>query len=76
MKNKFLFGIVLTASILFVIWCFDYADATRGYNATGGEVFILALPLMIAFQKISNLEEKINRKNKYIKKLEQERLNM
>lgn len=48
----FWFGVALTLSILFCIWCFEYADSFRGYNSTGGEVFMLALPLMIVQNKL------------------------
>lgn len=73
--SYFWFGVWLTASIALTIWCFEYADATRGYNSIGGEVFMIALPLMIVFNKINKLQEKLNRKSQYIKKLE-ERANM
>lgn len=48
----FWFGVALILSILFCIWCFEYADNFRGYNSTGGEVFMLALPLMIVQNKL------------------------
>ena len=73
--NDFWFGFVLTLSILFCVFCFEYADNFRGYNSIGGEVFMIALPLTIVFNKINKLQEKINRKSQYIKKLE-ERANM
>jgi hypothetical protein len=76
MKNKFWFGAFLTIVILLVVRCFEYADAVRGSNQTGAEVFTIVLPLMIVFHGISKLEQKLNRKNDYIKKVEQERLNV
>ena len=76
MKNKFWFGVILTISILLVIRCFEYADAVRGSNETGVEVFTIVLPLLIVFNQISKLEQKIRRKNEYIQKVEQERLNV
>ena len=75
MKNKFWFGAFLTIAILLVVRCFEYADAVRGYNGTGSEVFMIVLPLMIVFNQISKLEQTMQRKNEYIKKMEQERLN-
>lgn len=66
MKKGFLFGVILTLSILAVVWCFEYADATRGYNAIGGEVFTIALPLWIVWKKISAMGrqmEKLKRQN-------------
>lgn len=76
MKNKFWFGVFLTLSILLVVRCFEYADAMRGSDQMGAEVFTIVLPLMIAFHEISKLEQKINRKNEYIQKVEKERLNV
>lgn len=74
MKNKFWFGVILTIAILLVVRCFEYADAVRGANQTGAEVFMIVLPLTIVFHEISKLERKLNRKNEYIKRVEQERL--
>ena len=76
MKNKFWFGVFLTIAILLVVRCFEYADVVRGSNQTGAEVFTIVLPLMIVFREMSKLERKLNRKNEYIKKVEQERLNV
>lgn len=75
MKNKFWFGVILTVSVLLVVKCFEYADAVRGCDGTGSEVFMVVLPLMIVFHEISKLEQKLDRKNQCIKKMEQERLN-
>ena len=60
MKN-FLFYLILGISVVLVCIAFDYADAVRGYNATGGEVFTIALPLGIVWNKISAMGQKINR---------------
>ena len=76
MKNKFWFGAFLTIAILLVVRCFEYADAVRSSNETGAEVFTIVLPLLIVFNQISKLEQKIQRKNEYIQKMEQERLNV
>ena len=76
MKNKFWFGAILTLSILLVVRCFEYADAMRGSDQMGAEVFTIVLPLLIVFNQISSLEQKIQRKNEYIQKVEQERLNV
>ena len=65
MKNKFWFGAFLTIAILLVVRCFEYADAVRGYNSTGGEVFTIALPLYIVWKKISELGRKIQRLKRY-----------
>ena len=61
MKNNSLFYIGLCLAILFTVWCFDYADALRGYSATGGEVFTIALPLYIVQKKVASLEQKNKR---------------
>ena len=66
MKKGFWFGVILTLSILAVVWCFEYADATRGYNSTGGEVFTIALPLYIVWKKLTTMGrqiEKLKRQN-------------
>ena len=65
MKNKFWFGAFLTIAILLVVRCFEYADAVRGYNGTGGEVFMIALPLYIVWKKISEMGRKIQRLKRY-----------
>lgn len=65
-RNNFLFGIVLTLSILLTVWCFDYADAVRGYDATGGEVFVIMLPLLIVANKISKYERQFERLEKLL----------
>lgn len=59
--NNFWFGVILTLSILAVIWCFDYADNWRGYNSTGGEVFMIALPLYIVWKKLTTMGQQIER---------------
>ena len=61
MKKGFWFGVALTLSILAVVWCFEYADATRGYDAIGGEVFTLALPLILVWKKMSTMGQKIEK---------------
>ena len=65
MKNKFWFGVFLTIAILLVVRCFEYADAVRGYNGTGSEVFTIALPLYIVWKKISEMGRKIQRLKRY-----------
>ena len=62
--NNFWLGVILTLSILFVVYCFEHADITRGYEATGGEVFMLALPLTIVWLKLRKAEQKIQRLKK------------
>ena len=45
--RPFWFGLLLGMSIMLVPIVFAYADTVRGYNALGGEVFIIALPLSV-----------------------------
>ena len=52
MKKWFWIGL-LTASVLFVGICFKEAYLYRGYNSVGGEVFTVALPLLIARQMLA-----------------------
>ena len=63
--NIFWFGFALTLSILAVKWCFEYADSVRGYNSTGGEVFMIALPLYVVWKKISDMGRKIQNVKQY-----------
>lgn len=67
--NNFWFGAILTLSIFMVIWCFDYADNFRGYNSTGGEVFMIALPLTLVWFKLRAMGQKIMDLKMYNKEL-------
>lgn len=55
--NDFWFGFLLALSIVAVVWCFEYADSFRGYNSTGGEVFMMALPMLITQWKLKSVEQ-------------------
>jgi hypothetical protein len=55
--NNFWFGVLLVLSVLIVIWAFDYARDVRGYGAIGGEVFTIALPLLIVRWKLWTVEQ-------------------
>ena len=74
MKN-IVFSIVLCLSIWSVVWSFEYADKARGYDATGGEVFTIVLPLAIVTQELSRAEHQIrkakHREKKYQQNLKQ-----
>ena len=70
MKNKFWFGVILTIAILLVVRCFEYADAVRGYNGTGSEVFTIALPLWIVWKKLTTMGQKIERLEQYNQELQ------
>lgn len=69
MKNNFWFGVILTLSILISCYAFQIAYVTRGGYGIGGELFTIALPLTVVFNKILMLEAKIKRKSEYIEKL-------
>lgn len=63
--NRFLFGFLLGLTPLIIQKAFMLADLERGFNATGGEVFTIALPLLIVQWRLWTVEQ--NRK-KYIHK--------
>ena len=70
--NNMWFGFILALSIWLVISSFEYADAVRGYNATGTEVFMVALPLALVHEKMKAVERKIKSQRKLIKKYQSE----
>lgn len=46
-----IFFTALILSIHFVVFCYQYADAVRGYDGTGGEIFSMILPIgIVAFR--------------------------
>ena len=47
MKKIIILSLLLFISLALCVICFVTARHIRGYNALGGEVFIIALPLMI-----------------------------
>ena len=49
--NGFWFGFLLSTCISVACFSFYYADIQRGYNATGGEVFMIALPLCMLLKR-------------------------
>ena len=56
-SRYFIYGCLLTVSIFLVIFAFELADLTRGYCATGGEVFTIALPLLIFKWRLWTVEQ-------------------
>lgn len=55
--NNFLFGVLFTISIILVAKSFQYATAFRvgqgiSGDSIGGEVFTIALPLLLVWQKL------------------------
>lgn len=68
--NDFWFGVLLVLSILFVVWCFQYANAERiAENKVGGEVFTIALPLLITKWKLWTVEQEKKANQLRIKQL-------
>ena len=65
--NNMWFGVLLTLSILFVGFSFASASVTRGYEAFGGEVFTVALPIGIVSAKITSTERKLKKYRKMMK---------
>ena len=56
--NNFTFGVTITLSILLCCKCFQYAAGERPtQNIIGGEVFTLALPLLIIKWKMWTAEQ-------------------
>ena len=70
--NNFWFGAILTLSIFMVIWCFEYADSFRSYNSTGGEVFMIALPLTLVWLKLREMGQKISKLKQCYKTLKRQ----
>lgn len=57
--NNFLFGVIITLSILMCCKCFQYAANHRAVdNAVGGEVFTIVLPVALIHQKLKSVEQK------------------
>ena len=68
-SRYFIYGCLLTVSIFLVIFAFELADLTRGYCATGGEVFTIALPLVLVWEMLSTAERVEQEKDKEIQRL-------
>ena len=62
--NKFWFGFLLSSSIWMTIITYKYADSFRGYNATGGEFFLLLIPVLIVLWRDWSIEQKYNKNKK------------
>ena len=70
----FVFGSLFTISMFLTIWAFEVADLWRGYNGLGGEVFTVALPLILVWKMVSIAEQNERILLKRLKRLqEQER---
>jgi hypothetical protein len=45
--SDFSFGVLLTLSIVLMVFSFYYADSLRTTNATGGEIFTTLIPIWL-----------------------------
>ena len=61
---RFLIMALLALSIWIVPVSYEYADRERGYDATGGEMFAIILPIAIAFKALEVEEERYKRTKK------------
>lgn len=71
MKSNVGFWFTLILSIIFVAICFNYAAETRDTVRIGGEVFTIALPVFIVWNKMSEAErenQKLKSQNDAYKK--------
>jgi hypothetical protein len=55
--NVFWFVFLFILSIMLIPLIFQVADLERGYNATGGEVFTIALPYLVLKWRIWTVEQ-------------------
>ena len=70
--NNFTFGVTITLSILLCCKCFQYAAGERPtQNIIGGEVFTLALPLLIIKWKMWTVEQEKKKQQKKLRQLMQ-----
>ena len=67
--NNMWFGALFTLSLLFVGWCFQNAALERGEAKIGGEVFTIALPLMLVWLKSRATEQKLKKQIRAMKHL-------
>ena len=71
-STYFIMGCLLSISIMVVPFVFEIADVYRGFDATGGEVFTIALPLMLVWKIVSTAEQNENWYKKKIKKMQEQ----
>lgn len=73
--SKFLFGLSIVFSILLVVYCYNYADSFRGFNAIGSEIFLIFIPVLLVYGYVDSIEKrkerKIERVKEYTKRLEE-----
>ena len=68
----FVFGSLFTISMFLTIWAFEVADLWRGYNGLGGEVFTVALPLILVWKIVSIAEQNERILLKRLKRLQEQ----
>lgn len=67
--NVFWFVFLFILSIMLIPLFFQVADLERGYNATGGEVFMIALPYLVLKWRVWTVEQ--TKKTRATKRLKQ-----
>ena len=68
--NVFWFVFLFILSIMLIPLIFQVADFERGYNATGGEVFMIALPYLVLKWRTWSVEQtKKEKMKKYTSQL-------
>ncbi len=60
--KRFEFLVLFVLSVLIVQNSFILADMERGFDATGGEVFTLALPMMIIYWRLKTILKQSKKK--------------
>ena len=74
---RFLIMALLALSIWIVPVSYEYADRERGYDATGGEMFTILVPLGLICASYAEEERRLarmkNREEKYKKKMKEMR---
>ncbi len=63
--NKFEFVVLMILSLIIVHNTFILADMERGFNATGGEVFSIALPMLIIYWRLKTVQKQKQSKRKH-----------
>lgn len=66
--NGFLFGLLMGAALMLIPFAFYASHMTRGYDAIGGEVFTIALPVIILWLRAEQVKHvKQNLREKQLK---------
>ena len=74
-RNNFWFGLLLGVSVMLIPLSFLYADLERGYNATGGEVFMIALPILVMWWRRWSIKQIRAAKRLKSQRLKSQRMN-